>query len=330
MGTNEALVSIVMPVFNCEDYITCAIQSIINQRYNNWELLICDDASTDASHDLILKYKEIDERIRVFFNLQNKKLLQTRNALLEYCKGDFITFQDADDYSHPDRLYLMVKEFTKRPGLGLLCTQVAYVNKRGKIFRTSRKPTNYQDVLKNIYHSNVVGGSIMMIKKSAFSDIGFMFRDYFDGLSYQDYDLSLLIAQKYECYSLPSVLYYYRQHENSTSKLIQIERLLAKEVVIHLAKQRRDRGSDDLMDGNPQLVDQYFENIKIPYYNDRSLIYRKYAADFMYNRLYKKAISTSWKAIKKRPTKWVNWMTLQYCIRKSILSLIKPWSLNLL
>jgi hypothetical protein len=141
-------------------------------------------------------------------------------------------------------------------------------------------------------------------------------------LSYQDYDLSFLIAEKYEAYCLPDILYYYRQHAASKSKTIDADRLLAKEVVIHLARQRAERGSDDLQNGRPERVDQYFQQLREPFRADPSLVFRAYAAEFIYNGLYRKAISASLAAVRKDPSTWLNWGTLQYCSRKALLKAI--------
>lgn len=318
MESSSPLVSIIMPAYNAERYIGEAIDSIINQTYKNWELLICDDASTDKTAKIIDIYVRKDSRITFFKNQYNLKLLKTRNFLLQHVKGSLITFQDADDYSCKTRIEKMVLEFGKNLDLGLLSTQVSYVDEAGNQLRVSHKPTTYFEVRKKMYTHNVVGGSIMMLRRTMLDLVGGAFRSYFDGLSYQDYDLSLLMAERFEAYSLPDVLYYYRQHPTSASKIVNIDRILAKEVVIHLAEQRRDRGYDDLMAGNSNQVDAFFEDLRIPYKEDPSLIYREYAGVFMYSSLYWKAIVTSWNAALQEPYKFVNWRTLQYCIRKSL------------
>jgi len=312
------LVSIILPAYNAQAYVQLAIKSIIDQTYPNWELYVCDDCSTDNTYAIINKISKEDRRVRVFRNDTNLKLLKTRNKLLSIVNGDLITFQDADDYSHKFRLEKMVNEFKANPRLGLVSTQVAYVDAKGRLLRTSDKPTDYTTTLNLMYKKNVVGGSIMMLKREAIECVGGGFRQYLDGLSYQDYDMALLVAQKYECYSLPEVLYYYRQHQKSVSKSISVNRILAKDVVIHLAKQRREKGFDDIMDGHPAKVHALFESLRKPYIKDSSLIFREYAANFMFNKLYWAAITTAWHATRKRPFLWVNWRTLQYCVRKSI------------
>lgn len=310
-----------MPAFNCEKFIDQAITSILNQTYHHWELLISDDSSRDSTRSIIDGYAAKNDRIITSHNQVNQKLLKTRNRLLKFAKGDLITFQDADDFSHPDRLTLMVAEFNRNNKLGLLASQVAYINEKGDVIRTSNKPTIYADTIGRMYVQNVVGGSIMMIKRSALENVGGNFRKYFDGLSNQDYDLALLIAQQYEAYCLPEVLYYYRQHDNSASKIISIERLLAREVVIHLAKQRRDRGYDDLMIGCEDLVDSYFSDLKKPYVLEPSKIFREYAGNLMYNGLNYKAIIASWQAVKNQPKMLINWRTFFYCLRRTLIKI---------
>lgn len=319
----EPLVSVIMPAYNAEKYIVQAIKSIIDQTYKNWELLICDDASTDNTLKIITDIAKSDNRIRFFSNAKNLKLLKTRNLMLEKVHGKIIAFQDADDYSDIKRLEYSVNEFKKNKNLGLLSCQVSYVDRNGNLIRTSKKPTTYNSVIESIYSKNVVGGSIMMIRANALKSVGGKFRSYFDGLSNQDYDLSLLIAQKFETYSLPQALYFYRQHEESNSKMIEIDRVLAKEVVIYLAKQRKERGSDDLMDGHPEMVDQFFDQLREPYIKDPAKIHREFAANFMYAKLYGKAIKTSWKSILERPGAMKNWRTFFYCVRVSVIKTLQ-------
>src|SRR5690606_17417680 len=149
----------------------------------NWELLITDDASTDNTLSIIRQFVGMDSRIRLYVNTENQRLLKTRNKLLDNASGDFVTFQDADDYSDPQRLELMVKEFEANPCLGVLASQVAYINSDGTVLMVSNKPMSYEDVLNKMYEENVVGGSVMMIKKEALQLVGGKFREYFDGLS---------------------------------------------------------------------------------------------------------------------------------------------------
>ncbi|HEX7016454.1 MAG TPA: glycosyltransferase [Cyclobacteriaceae bacterium] len=316
---NEPRVSVIMPAFNCERYVARAITSILNQTYAPWELLICDDASRDNTLSIVKKLSAEDVRIRVYANQENLGELRTRNRLLELAKGELITFQDADDYSDDRRLELMVAEFSRNERLGLLASQVAYIDDAERIMRISKKPLTYDKVLSSITERNVVGGAIMMIRRTALESVGGKYRKYLDRLPYLDYDLSLLIAERYEAYALPEVLYYYRQHPASSSKIVSVDRIITEEVVKHLARQRRDSGQDDLMCNRLDLVQEYFEELRKPYEADPSRVYREFAASFMFSRLFGRAIKTAWLGVLSRPGYLVNWRTLQYCIRVSLI-----------
>ena len=313
---NQPLVSVIMPVYNCGEFVAKAIRSIIKQTYENWELVIGNDASDDNTASVIDRFK--DKRIRVEHFHENCGAVTVRNELILKSNGKYIALQDADDFSHESRLKLQVEELMNNPALGMVGCQLAYVGRRGRHLRISKKPLTYAEVLSTMYHDNAFCGATMMIERDALMNTGGGYREYFTRLAFEDYDLSLLIAQKYECHNLPHVLYFYRQHARSASKIVKIERLLARNVAVHLAKQRRDRGFDDLESGHPEEVDVFMEMLKAPFRQDESLIYRQYAAAFMYEKIYIRAILASLNAIKLSPIKMINYRTLFYCVRKTI------------
>ena len=108
------MVSIIMPVYNSEKYIAEAIESVCNQSYKNWELLIVNDGSTDRSPDIINEYAEKDDRIKVFHK-KNSGVSSARNIALSYVRGELVTFIDSDDVYHPNRLEKMVNVFEMYP-----------------------------------------------------------------------------------------------------------------------------------------------------------------------------------------------------------------------
>ena len=98
------LVSIIMPTWNCADYICDSIQSVQAQCYQNWELLIQDDCSTDNTKGVILPYMEADSRIKYACNSQNSGAAITRNNALRRAKGRWIAFLDSDDLWMAEKL----------------------------------------------------------------------------------------------------------------------------------------------------------------------------------------------------------------------------------
>lgn len=97
------LVSIIIPCYNTEKYIAETIESVFNQTYTNWELIIVNDGSTDSSRQIIELFKNKEQRIRVIDKL-NSGVSDTRNKGLEIAQGELITFIDADDVWHNDNL----------------------------------------------------------------------------------------------------------------------------------------------------------------------------------------------------------------------------------
>jgi glycosyltransferase involved in cell wall biosynthesis len=108
-------VTILMTCYNCEDYIGRAIESVINQTYKNWELLIIDDMSIDSSLSIICEFAKKDSRIRVFRNLENAGTYWSKNAVLKHSTGAFITCLDSDDIDSLVKLEKQVRMFRLKP-----------------------------------------------------------------------------------------------------------------------------------------------------------------------------------------------------------------------
>ena len=107
-------VSIIMPAYNSEKYVSQAIESVINQTFSEWELIIVDDGSTDQTGKIIDEFSKKDSRIKVFHQ-SNKGVSSARNYALERVTGDYVTFLDSDDVYHPERLKLMLGVLIKDP-----------------------------------------------------------------------------------------------------------------------------------------------------------------------------------------------------------------------
>lgn len=107
-------ISIIMPAYNTEKYISAAIDSVINQTFPDWELIIVDDGSTDNTGKIIDEYIEKDVRIKVFHQ-SNQGVSSARNNAMERSTGDYMTFLDSDDVYHPERLKIMLDVLLSDP-----------------------------------------------------------------------------------------------------------------------------------------------------------------------------------------------------------------------
>ena len=100
----NSLVSVVMPVYNCEKYLAAAVESVISQTYENWELILVDDCSTDRSGALADRWSSSDSRISVVHNRRNSGVSISRNNGVKAAKGGWVAFLDSDDAWTPEKL----------------------------------------------------------------------------------------------------------------------------------------------------------------------------------------------------------------------------------
>jgi len=125
-------VSVIMGVYNEEDYIVESIESILNQTYSNWELIICDDASEDNTYNILLSYKErYPDKIKVIRNEKNSSLAYSLNRCLKKSTGKYIARMDADDVSIKDRLEKQVYFLKKHKKVDLVGSSMQRFNSKG-------------------------------------------------------------------------------------------------------------------------------------------------------------------------------------------------------
>lgn len=148
------LVSIITPSFNSEDYIKKTIDSVIAQTYENWELIISDDFSSDATREIIKKYAKKDDRISYIFLEKNSGAAISRNKAIEMAKGRFIAFLDSDDTWNPEKLQIQIK-FMLDNDVAFSYTSFTRVTETGEKIKKSKikNKVKYNDLLK----SNSIG-----------------------------------------------------------------------------------------------------------------------------------------------------------------------------
>lgn len=213
MNTTD-LISILMPAYNCEAYIKVAIDSMLEQSHSNFELLIADDGSTDNTKQIIDGYS--DHRIKTFHNTQNLGYLKSSNKLAALAKGSYITFQDADDWSHKNRLESLINEFKKDPDLNCAGSFVNKVDINGQVLQGIALKTTHQDILSDLpWNINCVGSSLM-IRREVYDALG-LYNEYFDRIGSEDLYWFGLVALNYKTINVPVFLYNYRSTPNSIS-----------------------------------------------------------------------------------------------------------------
>lgn len=201
---NKELVSIIMPSYNCGQYVEQTIRSVQAQTYQNWEIIFVDDCSTDDSVARVMAMKEKDNRISIYHNARNSGAAVSRNAALRYAKGRWIAFLDSDDLWEPTKLERQV-HFMEVNGYKFSYTCYKEMDADGndtdvvvygpkKITKTGMFAFCWPGCLTVMYDASAVGLiQIEDIKKN------------------NDYAMWLKVCQKADCYLLPEVLAKYRR-----------------------------------------------------------------------------------------------------------------------
>lgn len=140
----KPLVSVIVPCYKVEQYLPNCIGSIINQSYDNWELILVDDGSPDNCGDICDEYAKQDNRINVVHK-ENGGLSSARNAGMKIMKGDFVTFLDSDDYLHKDTLKTLVGYAEKYDAQLVQCDFVRGDETKFPIWKDDEKVTEYDN-----------------------------------------------------------------------------------------------------------------------------------------------------------------------------------------
>lgn len=130
---NEPKVTVGIPFYNDEDYLALAIQSVCNQSYKDWQLILMDDGSTDNSLKIAQKFKEKDNRISVFSDGNNKKLSTRLNQISKLAETTYLARMDADDVMHPHRLKTQIQILEDNPDIDVLGTNIYSIDGNNKI-----------------------------------------------------------------------------------------------------------------------------------------------------------------------------------------------------
>lgn len=220
------LVSIIVPVFNVEKYVSRCIDSLIEQSYKNLQIIIVNDGSTDDSLQIIDKYN--DPRIEII-NKKNGGLSSARNEGLKYVKGDYITFVDSDDWIDKSMIEIMVNQ-AKKYGAEIVCIE--------ELITDGNTKQKNSDGSVGVYHESECLEQLLSLRVKSYSWGKLYKKDIFDdidcrfpeGLNYEDVATSYKFF--FHCKTLVTInkqLYFYYQRPNSivkTKRLIESESML--------------------------------------------------------------------------------------------------------
>ena len=237
---NQPLISVIMPVYNVENFVEEAVLSICNQTYKNLEIIIIDDSSTDNTYNIIKKISYFDPRIILLKNDINLKIVKTLNKGLDIAKGEYIARMDGDDISYPKKLEKQLSFLIKNPEIDLVGCQVDTLNERGNKIGQIKLPLSNDFSQRIIRYSSPVL-HIWLAKKKIYD----LLKGYREILGAEDYDFLLrLVTSNIKFSNLRDVEYGVRLRAGNTTSTIGFMQKIMANYSINLFNERLKYGYD--------------------------------------------------------------------------------------
>lgn len=230
------LVSVLFPCYNVEKYVEESLLSLINQTYQNIEIIAINDCSTDGTKAILEKYAKTDRRIKLYNNEVNLKLIKTLNKGIELCNGEYIARMDADDISLPERIEKQVKFLEENPGYSVVSTMFYAFRSGSNKKSLYRNPTRFEDLQAELLFKSVICHPASMIRKALFTELNLKFEEAY--IHVEDYALWSKALYLTKLANLDEPLLLYRVHENQISTIFDKEQVENKKEVfkIHCEK----------------------------------------------------------------------------------------------
>lgn len=212
---NEPKISVIMGIYNCADTLQEAVDSILNQTYRKWELILCDDGSSDDTYVVAKRYAEQYDNIFLYQNERNMGLNYTLNRCLEKATGEYIARMDGDDISLPDRFQAEVTFLNNHPEYAIVSTPMMYFDENGVFYTGVGKGEPSRE---NIARSTPFCHAPCMVRWEAYEAVG----GYTVSSRYlrvEDWQLWVkMYAAGYKGYNLEQPLYMMRDDRNARGR----------------------------------------------------------------------------------------------------------------
>jgi glycosyltransferase involved in cell wall biosynthesis len=228
-----------MPVYNAGEYLREAIDSILAQSFEDFELIVCNDGSTDGSEAVLQEFADRDSRVLVINRSENRGLIATRNEILEHAQGEYIALMDADDISLWDRFDRQVAFLDANADHVLVGSRIMLIDPEGHPMCVLGIKETHEEI--DAWHIEGHSGAAIcnptiMMRTEAVHAVG----GYTEGTACaEDYDLFLRLAEFGKLATLPEVHLHYRQHLSSVGYQRNAEQRKAIRYAVEKAYKRR-------------------------------------------------------------------------------------------
>jgi len=203
---NKPLISVVLPTYNGEKYLSRAVESCLDQSFSDFELIIVNDCSTDGTKSVAEGYAARDERVRLINNEVNKKLPASLNTGFRNAEGTYLTWTSDDNYYAKDAFRIMEEHLAKNEQVDIVYTNYYLIDEDGKVMEMKVLPE-----WRKIYRGNIAGACFLYRK-----EVQEKLSGYDEGLFLvEDYDFWIRASKYFRFEKVEEALYYYQSHGNS-------------------------------------------------------------------------------------------------------------------
>jgi glycosyltransferase involved in cell wall biosynthesis len=237
-------VSVVMPVWNAQSFLCEAIESILDQRFRDFELIVIDDGSADRSLDIMYRYACSDRRLRIHSE-HHRGVPATLNFGCALAQGSFIARMDADDIALPDRFALQVAFLQDHASVAVLGTQLERIREDGSYIDTTYVPLDHVEIAAHMQEYCCLHHPTVMLRAEALRSLG-GYRVAF--LAAEDHDLWLRAAERFELANLADILLRYRIHTQAIS-FQKLEQQVISALAAETSARLRRAGERDVFSG---------------------------------------------------------------------------------
>lgn len=301
--------TVLLPVYNPKrDWFYTAVDSILNQTFGDFHLLIIDDGSEDNSSEIILNVKTKDPRIKVVKNLKNIGLVNTLNKGLKITTSEYVARMDADDWSFPNRFELQIKFLEENPDIAVLGTYAQSMSTEKPIF--DQTIISHSDILSTLPFNNCISHPSVIFRRNEILSIG----GYPNAFGAEDYALwsKICFDSNLKIQILPEVCLKYRVCDGQKkygNKQDESSKSIRAAIFRSIISSERNKFilNDDKLIWTDQKLNQLINAIKQKYIINNELLYKnalKIKKEILKNKLYNREISF-----------------LEYTVRKTIIKI---------
>lgn len=302
-NSEKPLVSVIIPTYNNASFLVESLNSVLHQTYNQVEVIVVDDGSTDNTEEVLSPYQQ---SIR-YLKKANGGPSSSRNAGIALAQGEFIAFQDADDLWLPQKLALQVEHFRQNQKLGVVFTGSQHFNESGLLDSNVRPghPLPTGMIFDKLLTDHFIAMSTVMVRRSCIDEIG-AFDESLIGA--EDYNFYLRLARKFQYGCLNQVLVQKRLHQSNLSD--NLEQMCEDEIK------------------NLDKIAEMFPDAEIPKHQLSGRIYARFGKYYFSQQRFEKARSCYQKAFRLSPwlvETWPFWVlaAIPHSLRNGLLTLNK-------